>query len=560
MGCYLDKIAPRDRALPYVQYIDISLTVDKCVSFCAQRGFPYSGVQYGRECYCGRSLPPHGQLPESNCKMACAGDSKQICGGSLALNVYHQPDAKAPESPRPLVCLVMILKNEAHTIETTLTSVRDHVDCWYILDTGSTDGTQDKIRALMKGKPGKLHEEPFVDYGFTRNRVLNIANETNPNDRPIFTLMLSADETLMNPAHMRTFLQDMRYAYGPQHGAYPVVMNAGLDFDSVRIARADDSWRYVGRVHEYLAAPDQGWHDLYRPSPDVRVNFRATDTDRRFKSQYFIISILEDELRKNPKDTRSLFYVARTYSTVGNHTAALDAYRRLSEASSWDEEIYEGKFASAEEMKFLDRPWAEIQQALLDLHNWKPSKADALYFIGDYYFNAGKFQLAYLFAQRVVQIPQPADIWTSENVLLRESKSLYSWKGQRLLGFAANRIGEWQVCMDAIDKVVKLRPDDTIAISWRAECAAKFGTIINAVPPTLAVTPVASPITDQKRAGAASVNLANQSSSYGLPNQTFLYVFYLISFFFLCAILIFFYRVCPASRFLRKYRPYGHEV
>jgi hypothetical protein len=35
-------------------------------------------------------------------------------------------------------------------------------------------------------------------------------------------------------------------------------MNTGggaPDFDSVRVARVDGMWRYVGRVHEYLTSP-----------------------------------------------------------------------------------------------------------------------------------------------------------------------------------------------------------------------------------------------------------------------------------------------------------------
>ena len=38
--------------------------------------------------------------------------------------------------------LVMIVKDEAATIQTTLASMRDHIDEWTIVDTGSTDGTQ----------------------------------------------------------------------------------------------------------------------------------------------------------------------------------------------------------------------------------------------------------------------------------------------------------------------------------------------------------------------------------------------------------------------------------
>ena len=36
------------------------------------------------------------------------------------------------------------------------------------------------------------------------------------------------------------------------------VIFSGIDFDSVRVARVDDNWRYVGRVHEYLTSPERG--------------------------------------------------------------------------------------------------------------------------------------------------------------------------------------------------------------------------------------------------------------------------------------------------------------
>jgi hypothetical protein len=147
--------------------------------------------------------------------------------------------------------------------------VRNFIDVWYILDTGSTDGTQDRVREIMGNIPGELWEEPFIDWGTTRNRIMDIANNSTP--RPVFTLMLSADESMLNAGDLRQFLKHQMYSFGNAHGAYPVVMDSGQIFDSLRIARVDDNWRYEGRAHEYLRAPDNDWHDLYRPSPDITV-------------------------------------------------------------------------------------------------------------------------------------------------------------------------------------------------------------------------------------------------------------------------------------------------
>ena len=85
--------------------------------------------------------------------------------------------------------------------------------------------------------------------------------------------MLSADETVVNPAHLRSFLQSVKFAAGSQHDAYPVVMNAGADFDSVRVARVDGGWRYVGRVHEYAtnSIAASGLFSTSSPPPPLRI-------------------------------------------------------------------------------------------------------------------------------------------------------------------------------------------------------------------------------------------------------------------------------------------------
>ena len=58
---------------------------------------------------------------------------------------------------RPLLALVMIVKDEAHTLGNTLLPLLPVIDAWYILDTGSTDGTQGIIRDTLRPvMPGNL--------------------------------------------------------------------------------------------------------------------------------------------------------------------------------------------------------------------------------------------------------------------------------------------------------------------------------------------------------------------------------------------------------------------
>lgn len=141
-------------------------------------------------------------------------------------SVYEITTTYTKPSPhpdgRPLLGLVMIVKDEAHTLPATLLAIKPWIDVYYILDTGSTDGTQDAIRKTL-GPNGEVWEEPFIDYGRSRNRALEIAQNTkNLGGPPIFSLMLSADETVHNGEGLRRFCEEHRDKIGPTEEAYYV--------------------------------------------------------------------------------------------------------------------------------------------------------------------------------------------------------------------------------------------------------------------------------------------------------------------------------------------------
>ncbi|KAK9893605.1 WSC-domain-containing protein [Cystobasidium minutum MCA 4210] len=75
------------------------MTPLKCTQFCSSKGLQYSGVEYGRECYCGSSFVNGGSgdlIDESRCSVTCAGDDTQKCGGHSTLSLYSNT-ALAPK-------------------------------------------------------------------------------------------------------------------------------------------------------------------------------------------------------------------------------------------------------------------------------------------------------------------------------------------------------------------------------------------------------------------------------------------------------------------------------
>ncbi|XP_065211692.1 xylosyltransferase oxt-like [Planococcus citri] len=66
-----------------------------CINKCLRAGFPYAGVQFGGECFCGNEEPSVvSQIPDSSCNMRCPSNESQICGGYLTMNVFETGVAK----------------------------------------------------------------------------------------------------------------------------------------------------------------------------------------------------------------------------------------------------------------------------------------------------------------------------------------------------------------------------------------------------------------------------------------------------------------------------------
>ncbi|MEX0671195.1 MAG: glycosyltransferase [Pirellulales bacterium] len=88
----------------------------------------------------------------------------------------------------------MIVRNEAHIIHELVAAVADRIDSWVVVDTGSTDGTQDVIRQLMadRGIPGELYERPWRDFGHNRTEALALAQ-----GRGDYIWVMDADDTVV---------------------------------------------------------------------------------------------------------------------------------------------------------------------------------------------------------------------------------------------------------------------------------------------------------------------------------------------------------------------------
>ena len=69
----------------------------------------------------------------------------------------------------------MIVRNEAQVVERCIASVRPIITHWCIVDTGSTDGTQELVAQALEGLPGTLHQRAWRNFGHNRTELMRLS-------------------------------------------------------------------------------------------------------------------------------------------------------------------------------------------------------------------------------------------------------------------------------------------------------------------------------------------------------------------------------------------------
>jgi len=345
-----------------------------------------------------------------------------------------------------LLTLTMIVKNEAHGIARTLSSVRPHVDRWCILDTGSTDGTQTAVRDAMASVPGTLHEEPFVDFATSRNRGVELCGtETD------FILWLDADDELQGGEALRRFLAKER-AHADRDAYYVRIAMSGNVFDSARVFGSRSAWRFTGVVHEVLTHAELGAPKRRIEGVTVVHHTEAASEARSRARWERDVALLERETTRDPAATRPAFYLGLTLYWLGRYDEAIAALDRRIHLGGWAEEVFHARLTKARAAGAAKRPWDSVLAMYLEAHSAAPHRAEPLHDVALHYDAAGDHALALLFARRAYELPLPA-----KDTLFVEHE-VYQWRAADLVGTHAYWVGERALGEAAAAKAARAVP------------------------------------------------------------------------------------------------------
>ena len=88
----MDNWEDDGRVLPFeaTTFDGLQMTVERCKKLCFEdNDYAYAGVENAHQCFCGNDRPVD-PAPQSDCNMACTGNSTQMCGALFRLNVYQK--------------------------------------------------------------------------------------------------------------------------------------------------------------------------------------------------------------------------------------------------------------------------------------------------------------------------------------------------------------------------------------------------------------------------------------------------------------------------------------
>jgi glycosyltransferase involved in cell wall biosynthesis len=297
-----------------------------------------------------------------------------------------------------MICLNMIVKNEAARIERCLASVAPHISTWVICDTGSEDGTQAKIRDFFGAReiPGLLFNIPWLNFGETRNEALNIARSNPRVPEFEYLLLCDADMELFGEFGELTapaYLLEQR--------------SASLRYWNVRLVRHDVPARYVGVTHEYLSV--EGSVNL----ASAWFQDHADGANRPGKAERDA-ALLKAAVTQDPTDARSWFYLGNSLKDLGRLDEAAVALRKRVELGGWDEEVWHSGLTLSRMERAQNGPQS-THSALKTWHD-RPSRLEPLADLAKYYREIGMNEVALMFAKRGLAASEPTgDLLFVEN-------------------------------------------------------------------------------------------------------------------------------------------------
>lgn len=290
----------------------------------------------------------------------------------------------------------MIVKNESAVIQRCLESVKDWIDYWVIVDTGSSDGTKEIIREILRDIPGELHERPWVHFEHNRNEALALAKEKGD-----YLLVIDADERIEKEEGFQKpsldkdcYFIKVREPAGDHHRIFLIDLHL--------------PWHWEGIVHESLVCEEASTFDVLENVYNLSL---TTEGARSKEGNKYLqdAALLEEALQKDPTNPRTVFYLAQSYLNAEQFEKALYYYEKRVLLQGWDQEVFWALYQIGCIQEQLGASSEQIIESYCKAYQYRPCRAEPLFRLANHYFKIGKLALGFLAIKQASTLPLPSD-------------------------------------------------------------------------------------------------------------------------------------------------------
>ena len=355
------------------------------------------------------------------------------------------------------ISVTSIVKNESAVIGRCLDSTKDIAFEHIYVDTGSSD---DSI-AIIENKVGTCYHTTWEgDYAKARNYGVRKCSGD-------WVLVLDADEWLLPESvkNIKKILAETpedtwEILVRVQDYTDPSMVATYIVYGH-RLFRNHKGILWGGKGHEALTTP------LNHRTQDSRIVVMHDKTPSAVSpippkpnesAQVFIENFLE-AIKNNPKDARSMFYLANTY--MGRHMfkEAIEWYLKYFETSGWKDERYQARYFCARCYMALGE-FTLAREMMLDGYEERDDRNEGELILGTLAFKQNKYRQALMWFNLAKDKMEYCKEHGLPDTLLFLEGRAYTYEPYDWLAFTYWKLGNKEKAREYTLKALEILPNN----------------------------------------------------------------------------------------------------
>ena len=325
----------------------------------------------------------------NNPKNAIVNNVKNQIINNMRDNMYG-PD-------RVRIILIIMIKNESQIIKRALESVEEFVDAMCVCDTGSTDNTVEIVKEYFKTlkKPSKLYQHKWENFGHNRSLSFTdcakFCKDLKWRTNKTYGLLLDADQKLVFNEYFNK--EDL------DESGYNLKISSEWCFHYVpKLVNLSKNWKCIGSTHEYWIEEGVNNTEGYAEIDEDDLYIEDIG-DGGCKSDKYErdIKLLTQDLKKNPNDSRSIYYLGQSHYDLKQYDEAINWLKKrlLFHDVETDDEEYKSLLRIAISLQRLNKPENIIHEAFMRCIDKFPFMLEPIHYLMNYYIDAEKWDKAF---------------------------------------------------------------------------------------------------------------------------------------------------------------------